>query len=262
MQKKEYLIDVEQQRNYKIVKANEMIQKARCDLNISELKMMAFIFSKIKPTDTELKDYTLSVKEYCLVIGADEKSGGNYEYIKQGLKKLRDKSFWLINEDGNEDLIGWIDKVRINKGTGKIKVKLDERLQKFVIGLQENYFQYSLLSTLPMQSRYSFLLFELLKSYAYTKKHIFDIDDLKTRLSAQQYVNFKDFRKNVLELAVREINRYTDIETSWTPIFKGRKVIQVQFDIKPRSPMAQVLAAARATDQIEGQLSLFDGKEG
>ena len=52
-------IEIAQQRSYSVVKSNEIIQKARYDLNISELKTLAYIFSKIKPTDTELKDYTI-----------------------------------------------------------------------------------------------------------------------------------------------------------------------------------------------------------
>ena len=40
------------------------IQKARYDLNITELKTLAYIFSKIKPTDDKLEEYTFSIKEY------------------------------------------------------------------------------------------------------------------------------------------------------------------------------------------------------
>lgn len=61
--------EVAKQRSYSIIKSNEIIQKAKYDLNIVELKTLAFIFSKIKPEDTELQEYTFSVKEYCQVCG-------------------------------------------------------------------------------------------------------------------------------------------------------------------------------------------------
>lgn len=251
-------IEISQQRSYSVVKANEIVQKARYDLNIQELKSLAYIFSKIKPTDTELQEYTFSIKDYCQVCGIDYKNGGNYEYIKSTLKGMRDKSFWIQDETGAETTVGWLGKVRINKGSGKVKVKLDEDMQKYVIGLFENYTQYELLSTLPMKSAYSFRIYELLKSYAFTKHHTFDIDDLKSKLAATNYVNFKDFRKYVLEIATREINLYTDIEVSWEPIKKGRKVIQVKFDIKQRDTWGRYAASNRANDQIEGQISLLD----
>lgn len=251
-------IEITQQRNYTVVKSNELIQKARYDLNIAELKTLAYIFSKIKPNDKELQDYTFSIKEYCQVCGIDYKNGTNYINIKKSIKSLRDKSFWLMDEKGNEVLVGWLSKARINKGSGKITVRLDEDIQKYVIGLFDNFTQYELLSTLPMKSSYSFRIYELLKSYAFTKHHTFDIDDLKNKLAAANYVNFKDFRRYVLEVATKEINLYTDLEISWEPIKKGKKVIQVKFDIKQRDTWGRYLASSRASDQIEGQLSLLD----
>lgn len=251
-------LTITEQRSYQVVKANEIIQRARYDLNITELKTLAYIFSKIKPTDTKLEEYTFSIKEYCQVAGIDYKNGGNYKYIKGTLKGLRDKSFWVIDENGNEVLIGWLQKVRLNKGSGKVTVLLDSDLQKYVIGLFGNYTQYELLSTLPMKSSYSFRIYELLKSYAYQKRHTFYIDDLKNQLAATNYVNFKDFRRYVLEVATKEINLYTDIEVSWEPIYKGRKVIQVKFNIKQRDSWGRYLTGVNATEALDGQMSIFD----
>ena len=251
-------LEITEQRSYQVVKANEIIQKARYDLNITELKALAYIFSKIKPTDTQLHEYAFSIKEYCQVCGLDYKNGGNYKYIKNTIKALRDKSFWLMDEKGNEVLIGWLQKVKINKGSGKISVKLDDDLQKYIIGLFSNYTQYELLSTLPMKSSYSFRIYELLKSYAFQKQHTFNIDDLKKQLAATNYVNFKDFRRYVLEVATKEINLYTDIEVSWEPIYKGRKVIQVKFLIKQRDSWGRYITATKARHELDGQMSIYD----
>ena len=51
---------------------------------------------------------------------------------------------------------------------------------------------------------------------------------------------------------------YTDIEISWEPIKSGRKVIQVRFDIIQRDTWGRYLAVQRATDQMEGQKSIFN----
>ncbi len=251
-------LEIIQQRDYKVVKANEIIQRAKTDLGLPELKAFAYILSKVKPTDKEGQEYIFSIKDYCQVCGIDYKNGGNYDHIKKTLKKLRDTSFWLVDESGQETTVGWLGKAKINKGSGKIAVKLDEDIEKYVIGLFENYTQYSLLCTLPMKSNYSFRIYELLKSYAFTGCHTFDIDDLKIKLFATGYENFKDFRRKVIEVAVREINEYTDIEVSWEPITKGKKVIQVKFYITQRDAWGQVKALDRATDEIEGQMTLDD----
>ena len=250
--------DIVQQRSYQVVKSNEIVQRARYDLNITELKTLAFIISKIKPTDTELQEYSFPVKDYCQVCGLEYSNGGNYQHIKATLKGLSDQSFWIKDEKGQEVLCRWVQKARINKGSGKITVRLDEDMHKYVIGLFSNFTQYELISTLPMKSAYSFRIYELLKSYAFAKSHTFDIDDLKRTIAAEHFSNFKDFRRRVLEYAVKEINMYTDIEISWEPIKNGKKVIQVRFDITQRDTWGRYLASQRATDQIEGQMSIFD----
>lgn len=246
-------LQIHEERNYLIVKANEIIQKARYDLSVSELKLISFIFSKVKPTDKEFCRYKFSINDYCRILGIEENNGMNYKYIKQTAEQIENKGFWLTLEDGRETFVRWINKTWINPGSGKIEVRLDEDIQRFIIGLISDYTQYSLLYVLPMKSSYSMRVYELLKSYAYQKTHTFDTDQLKKQLGvSEHYKNFKDFRKYVLEVATKEINLYTDIEISWEPITKGRKVIQVKFWIKTRDRNGKLLSALNAQEALDG----------
>lgn len=254
---KENNFEIIKQRTYKVVKANDMIQKARYDLNITELKILAFILSKVKPTDLALQEYVISIKDFCLIAGIDYKSGKNYNHIKATLKALRDKSFW-IEENGTEILVGWLQKAKINKGSGNISVKLDEDIQKYVIGLYSNFTEYQLLSTLPFTSKFSFRIFELLKSYAFKGKEVFDIDVLKRKLAAEHYKNYSDFKRYVLEVAKNEINLYTDINIEYKAIYKGRRVGEIAFYIKQLDSWGQVKADRKALEEIDGQLTVWD----
>lgn len=66
-------------------------------------------------------------------------------------------------------------------------------------------------------------MFELLKSYAYQHSKEFDIDDLKELLMAENYVNFKDFRRRILEPAIAEINEYTELSVKYNKRQEGCK---------------------------------------
>ena len=256
MSEKDYY-EITKQRSYSIVKTNDLIRKARYDLNITELKILAYIISKVKPQDLTVQEYIFSIKEFCMVCGIDHTNSNNYKYIKKTLKELRDKSFW-IEENGTEVLVGWLQKARISQGSRKVAVKLDEDLQKYIIGLFDNFTEYQLLSTLPMKSKYSFRMFEILKSYAFMGNHVFDINELKKKLSAEKYENFKDFRRFILDRATEEINLYTDIEISWKPVYAGRKVIQVEFKIRQKDNYEQVITERSVIEEIDGQLSFKD----
>ena len=255
---KDERMEIIEARDYKVVKGNEIIQKARYDLGLAEIKAFSFIVSKIKPTDKIFCEYSFTINEYCKVLGIETNNGKNIQNIKKSLIQLVDKSFFLTLEDGTETSISWLNKVWIDKGSGKIRVRLDEDLQQYITGLYNNYTQYELLCTLPMRSTYSIRIYELLKSYAYAKKHTFRVDDLKKLLVCEHYERFPDFRRKVIEKAVTEINKYTDIEVDWIPIKKGKKVIEIEFQIKTRGAIEKLIAAQQATEELDGQISLYD----
>ena len=107
-----------------------------------------------------------------------------------------------------------------------------------------------------MRSTYSIRIYELLKSYAFTKHHNFELEQLKKTLGCEHYTRFPDFRRKVIEVAVKEINQYTDLEVSWRPITKGKKVIEIDFSIKQRDTLAMYFAAQRATEELDGQMRI------
>ncbi|MDE6627711.1 MAG: replication initiation protein [Lachnospiraceae bacterium] len=259
-------LDIHQKREYKVVKANEIIQRAKYELDNTELKIMTYIFSMIKPTDEIGKVYSFSIQEFCQVCGLNASSGKHYQTIKAKLKKIRDKSFWLVEENGSSTTVGWLNTVTITPQSGVIKVKLQDELSKYVVGLLGgSYTQYELISTLPMKSAYSIRMYELLKSYAYQHKPvILDVDVLKGQIFATHYKNFKDFRVKVIEKAVKEINLYSDLEVvQWEPVSKGRKVIQIKFIIREKPSKDRLFSYIKAHEeldknQVEGQMSLAD----
>lgn len=235
---------INESRNYNIAKQNKLVREARYNLSTQQLKVLAFIFSKIKPDDTELKEYAISVEDYCKIAGIDYDNGGNYAFIKRTLRELADESFWWKDETtGDEILVRWLQDVRLRRSTGTVYVKLHERIQQYVIGLTGDITIYQLFAILALRSNYAIRIYELLKSYQYRESdsYIFDLDELKRLLMAEHYTNFKDFRRSVLEVAEKEINRYTDLFVSWEGIRKGKKVIQVKFTMETKDVYERLL---------------------
>lgn len=245
-------IGLEQERYYKVAKANDLVRQAKSDLNLTELKVMAYLFSKIKPDDTELKEYEFDTKNFCQICGIDYKNGYHYENIKKTINILFGKKFWIIRPNGDEAGCQWIVKPVISKRTGKIIVKLDSDLQQYVIGLKEKYVQYEFINILPMQSSYSIRIYEILMSYRNIGYAEFEIEDLKNKLMCQHYKSFADVRRRVLEPAVEEINKYAnDIYVSYEPIKHGAKVTRVKFEIREKEIPEKLKAIAQTTDQLE-----------
>lgn len=253
-----------EKRDYWVVKGNELIQKNRFELSLTEQKTIAFICSMIKKNNINgvpfQLEYDFDIRDYCKVCGINYDAGKNYADIKAALKHLSDRSMWVtFPEKPNEEVLcRWLSKVRTNKKCGIAHIELDRDLVPYLYELKEKFTQYQLFNILAMKSAFSVRIYELLKSYAYLKNKVFDINELKRLLmvdNIKSYENFKDFRRKVLEVAEREINELTDINISYETIKKGKKVIKINFLIETKSPLDRIIAGATTDNRLNNTTS-------
>ena len=242
--------DIIEAQNYKVVKSNELIQKSRFSLSVHEQKIILYLISKIKPEDIDLKTHTFEIVDFCRICGLDKESGGNYKYIKDTIKSLSDKSVWIKTGD-EEILLRWIYTAKINRKSGMIAIMISDDVKPYVLQLQEKFTQYELFYTLAMKSQYSVRLYELMKSYEYRHAYVFTIEELKTRLNAEKYQRFPDFRRYVLEIALREVNEFSDLSVKFTLEKEGRRYAKIKFSIKLKKDYGERL---KAWKQIEANL--------
>lgn len=236
-------------RAYKVVKHNDLIRKSRFSLSAQEQKIVLYIISKIKPTDTELSEQEFSIMDFCKACGIDHDNGQNYRDIKSTIKGLRDKSIWITLEDGTETTVSWVNKVFINKQSGIIRVKLDDDMKPYLLQLKGTFTQYELLYTLAMKSQYSIKLYELLKSYEFKHSKEFDIDELKKLLIAENYDRFPDFKRKVLDIAMREIESFSDLVVSYEIKKEGRRYASLVFSIKLKEDAISKLQTWKNIDE-------------
>ena len=250
--------EIREKQSYKVVKANEMIQRAKYSLTMTEIKVMSFLFSKVRPTDREGQEYVFTLKEFCEVCGISNNFRENHRHVRKTIDGLKGKHFWIVNERGNEETVDWIRKAEIDKRSGRVTVKLDEALMKYVTGLYERYTQYQLFFVLPMKSAYSFRLYEILKSYEDLKWCVLDVEQLKAQIMAEHYTAFKRFRTRVLDVAVKEINQYTDIRVTWEPIKSGQRVVKIRFQIRGVTAKELIKTYCQDFRLLDGQMDIGD----
>lgn len=225
-----------EKQTYSVFKANELIQQSRFTLTTQQNKMLLFLISKIKDTDTGEEIYSFPIKEFCEVCNIEEDNNKNYINAKKSLKELADKSVWVVQPNGNEKLLRWLNTVELNKRTNCFEVSFCKDMLPYLFGLKDryNFTSYSLSNVLTMRSKYGIRLYELLKSYKYLNKPItFTIEELKKRLDAEKYNRYIDFKTNVLDKAVEDINYCSDIEVRYKPLKDGnsRGFVYIVFNI-------------------------------
>lgn len=257
--------DIEKVRDYPVKKSNDMVRQVVCMLTAQEFDLLQYIIMQIKDNDMEFKPIEISIKDYCAITNIAV-NGKNYENIKKSLKALRDKSAWIDDIDGKgSTLVAWIDApVRIDYGTGVVRLQLSSFWEPYLLALQEKYTVTTLREMLPMKSVYGKRLYELLMSYLVNKDDSayieFTVDELKKKLLGDQwdkkYKDFKNFNLKVLKPAMKDLDQYGNLHVDMTLRRLGRAYKYIYFGVKMKSVERRLESARNEQEYFEQQQTM------
>ncbi|UWP68542.1 replication initiation protein [Subdoligranulum variabile] len=236
-------------------KSNELIQNAMYNLTLSQQKLMLHIFAMIKPSDTELPRYEMSIYEFLKLCGVDPHNGSMYNQVKKNISDIASTPVQWIRIEGTQKItmFRWIDGSTIDKRTGKITLTLSPFLKPHLIQLKEFYTTMDVTYIMLMKSQYSVRIYELCKSYqnlylqnkAKGKPLVWDIDNLRKQVDCSA-TNWAHIRRTVLDKAKSEINGHTDILFDYAVYKKAKsKVVEISVQIEQ---VEQTEAAQNLTD--------------
>jgi len=220
---------IRKERNYYVVKANQLITKSRYSLSAQQQKILLYLISHIKPDDEIGTIYDFSIKDFAKVCGYDISSGYYYPLIKDDIKKLRDASSWIEIDKDREVLFSWLNTVELNKNSGEIKVSFHSTVAPYLFQLRERYTQYNLYQVLCLSHKYSIRLFEFLLSMKYKEVFEIDIETLKKHIDAEKYDKISHFKDRILIPAINEINDYTELNIEYAFKKTGKKITHIVF---------------------------------
>lgn len=224
-----------------VIKSNTLIQKSKFNLTTLDQRIILYLISNIKRDATELTPFRFYIQDFCQVCGIDYLSGGYYNQLRDTIQNLADKSIWVDTENGGHKLFRWIAEAETFPESGIIEIQLKKDLEPYLLRLRSNFTSYELVNTLNYRCKYSTRMYELLKSMHYHQLEtyqtkVFDLDELKDllgvfeydrtgkRIGNLAYEDWQPFKKRCLEPALREINKYSDINVQYNTEIKKREV--------------------------------------
>lgn len=221
--------------NRKVIIANDIIQKGKFSLSAKELKIIFYIISQIKPNDCELREYEIDLIEFCKTCGIN-KGGTQAKELEQALLKLEQP--WVIRNEREVYSLAWSRGFYVSPITNKLVITLDEKLKPYLIQLKNHFTAWELIYTLHFKSKYTIRLYILLKSIHYQENSIYEreytVQELKSLLDADNYIEYRDFHSRALKPAIAEINKFSDKFVSYEPIKNGKSVIYIKLTISTK----------------------------
>jgi len=246
-----------EQEKQPVIQSNPLVN-AQYKLDLIEQKVLRFVISMIRPDDEKLEKryYRIEVKDLEEYLGW-EKGGEIFDYIKKVADKLKSTTIKVIKPT-TTIVTSWIASYEYPRNKGWIEFEISSKLESELLKLKSQFTQYYLKNISKLKSQYSIRLYELLKQYLPFGKREIEIEDLKVMLGIGkgEYKLFADFKKRVIEKAVKEITTKTDIEFKIKHIKEARKVVAILFyDIQqktyiPPSIMSLIPKKYRENKQI------------
>lgn len=260
------LTKADQDRQQYVVKSNEIIQQYRYDLTTQQHRMLLYMISMIKPTDTSDEIYEMNIADFCAAVNLDLDGGGTYYHrLKNEMENLaRIEGKWIKKDDGTQRGFAWLSNeyLTINEGSGSMSFKFHKEAAPYLFELKANYTEYRLEDVLPFKRKYSIRLYELVQSYSWkgrakgedgmihgkplmvdTVVHQFELEAFKKQIDAETYERWVDLKRKALEPAIEEINTYSeDFTLSYEPITKGKKVTGINIFIVPQTASGRMEA--------------------
>jgi len=215
-----------------VVKSNELIE-AGYKLSVVENRLLLICISKINSMGVlSVNDiFTVTAHEVMELTGVDRHAA--YEALKEGATRLFNRGINI--HDGSELLkIHWVSSIRYKPDAVEVELQFSQKITPYISELSRNFTKYGLANVMMFKSNYSIRFYEMFKKWA-GNKQVVEVEWIKEKFELQgKYKNIGDLKKWVIDIAMREINDFSDITASYTQIKRGRTVTGFKFEWHPK----------------------------
>ena len=247
-----------------VVKTNQL-NTALQALSKVEVRMIQLAIVDARETNTGLDTNTplrLDALRYAEMFGGTRQNA--YDAMKRAEDTLFNRRFTYIDDEGKPIKSRWLQQVRYLDGEGVIELAFTMAVVNGISrinGLENFFTSYLLEQTTKLNSVYSVRLYELLVQWKTAKKTpVFELEKFRGQMGVgvNEYKAMSNFKIRVLDFAVDEINKFTDLKVKYENVKKGRSIIGFKFTVyeKPK-PKAEQVAKSRNADN--GDMFTVDG---
>lgn len=235
---------------YWVQKSDPLVMMRSVPFSLGELKILDTYISRINAADDTRRTVVFSKQEYEELMGI---ANANYRALEKHTKGMLGKVVEL--EMPNKEYLQFVlfEQARYHKDQyGKPVVELTCTTTAkdlfFCIG-KYHYFKYALENVIQLTRKASYLLYIYIRPNRFRGEWTLSLDELRDTVldckGHESYREYKIFKRDVLDPAVKEVNCKTDCHFEYEPVKQGRRVIEIRF-IYHRS------------NEIEGQLPLVE----
>ena len=250
-----------------VVKDNALIN-ASYSLSLVEQRLILLAIVATRQDDHDKawdfwlgKPISVTAQSYIDTFGVSRQTA--YEVLKDACKTLFSRQFSYQEPRTNGIMMKttrWVSDIAYNNDTATVEFTFAPAVLPLITRLEQHLTSYELQQVANLNSAYAVRLYEVLIAWrSVGKTPQIKLEDLRNRLGvlASEYERMYDFKKYVLDNAIKQINEHTDIKASYEQHKQGRVITGFTFKFKMKSKPKKSLDGER--DPNTGDMFTIDG---
>lgn len=215
--------------NRNVVKQSYELNNARYSLTAVETDIIMRMIAEVKNEDEDFKPYRFKVSEL------EKKMGKQLD--RRSLKKialeLRRKN--LTIDKGKEGFLitGWVSSFEYIAKSGEMELCFDPKLKPYLLQLQSHFAMADIRQIFQLSSEYAKRIYTIFKQWEKLGKYTVEVVEWQKIFEVPKtQLMYGEFKRKVIDVAVKQINENTELEVSYKEIKTGRKITHLEWTIK------------------------------
>lgn len=246
-----------------IIKDNALIEASH---RLSEVEQRLVLLAILKARKAgnaieQLKDKTLTIHADDYISNFGGTRQGAYKSLKQAVMGLyrAEWGYKYLTEKGEQRVRyeRFTQSADYGKGEGTVKFMFSTAIIPMLVELERRFTFYEIEQVANLSSQYAMRLYEFFMRHLDRdiNKGWLDIslDELRFRfgLLPTEYKAMKDFKLRVLDLALNQINKNTDLSATYTQKKQGRTIVGFKFEFKKKTKPKKTTKENRDNQTID-----------
>lgn len=226
-----------------VVQSNELVQ-ASYSLPLTEKRLIALAIVTARETGRGISAnsaLTITAKSYAQQFNVSLSAA--YKALHDAAEQLFERQVTIYGVDpetGKSEKIKtrWVSQISYVESVARLKVIFAPVVVNHISQLTENFTKYELQQISALTSVHAFRLYEMLIQWREVcKTPPLEISLLRDQLGLgdNDYPRIFDFKKWVIDTAIEQINRITDIEVQYEQHKRGRSISALSFTFQFKS---------------------------
>ena len=218
-----------------VVKSNDLIN-ASYNLGVVEQRLLLLCIIAARRKEQELCPsdiFYIHASEYIQQFNVDRSVA--YRALADGIKGIYDSEIRLTSHNSKRRVnIRWCWKAEYDEDNATVGIAFTDDVIPLISALEQRFTSYDIDQIATLTSKYAIRLYEIIIAWRSTKKTpIYELEDFRNKLGLDvtEYKTMSNFNTNVLNIAIQQINKFTDIKVKVNKHKKGVRITGFSFEI-------------------------------